>query len=160
MKIDLGTGLIDAYNFKLMSKNVLIDSTENADTFFEVKGYNAKSTDKDKYYSLFKVYKTGSYHKAMLAGWHVDWNSIRIGDLGKAGSYWMCRDGTSDETPAPADFVGGATSGWCLTIGKNFGVNKDGEMFGRGVTIKDGDISIIEENTENIVFSANRKGEL
>jgi hypothetical protein len=37
MKIDLGLGLIDAYNFKLTSKNVLIDSTKDAKVYFEIK---------------------------------------------------------------------------------------------------------------------------
>jgi hypothetical protein len=30
MKIDLGTGRIDAYNLKIISKNVFIDSTSDA----------------------------------------------------------------------------------------------------------------------------------
>jgi hypothetical protein len=42
MKIDLGTGQIDAYNFKLTSKNVFIDSTKDAKAVFSVKDNNNK----------------------------------------------------------------------------------------------------------------------
>lgn len=161
MKIDLGLGLIDAYNFKLTSKNVLIDSTKDAKVYFEIK---AQNTVANALQTIFQVNDKG----ATLAGWTVDKNSIRIGTLGVGPkdmtdtstehSMWLCSTGTGSSTSS--DFVGGAGSGWCLTIGRNFGINKAGEMFGRGVTIKDGDITIVEENTENIVFSANRKGEL
>jgi hypothetical protein len=144
MKIDLGTGLIDAYNFKLTSSHIIIDSNPKGDTdpYIQVKAKNDLSS-KDTLYSILSVTKQG----AQIAGWSIDNNSIRTGTLGTAGSYWMCRDGTSDKNPTPADFVGGAKSGWCLTIGRNFGVNKAGEMFGRGVTIKDGDITIYKPIT-------------
>jgi hypothetical protein len=66
-------------------------------------------------------------------------------DTSTEHSMWLCSTGTGSSTPS--DFVGGAGSGWCLTIGRNFGVNKAGEMFGRGVTIKDGDITIYKPIT-------------
>lgn len=57
MKIDLMTGFIDAYNFKLISKNVLIDSTDDAETYFAIKDnsnqimfYAGSRNNLDKFY--------------------------------------------------------------------------------------------------------------
>ena len=68
-----------------------------------------------------------------IAGWTIDDNSIRAGELGKANSMWLCRDGTG--TSAAKGFVGGETNGWVIAAGKNFGVNNSGQMYSTQATI-------------------------
>ena len=59
-KLDLGTGRLDAYNFQLITKNVLIDSTDKAEAFFIIKdnyginllyaGHDGTSSRKEVFY--------------------------------------------------------------------------------------------------------------
>ena len=59
-KLDLGNGRLDAYNFQLITKNVLIDSTDNAEAFFIIKdnyginllyaGHDGTSSRKEVFY--------------------------------------------------------------------------------------------------------------
>lgn len=72
-----------------------------------------------------------------LAGWNVDNNSISYGNLGAEGSMWLCRTGTNS---APATYgqsgIAGteaSKNGWCIAVGNNFGVDKDGALYaGKG----------------------------
>ena len=128
MKIDLGLGHIDAYNFKLTSNNVLIDSNPKSakDPYFEIKAKNELSK---KLETMFKVSSEG----ARLATWTVDENSIRTGTLGAEKSMWLCSTGTKSK--AALGFVGNKwitkdgkeveveTADWYLTIGEDFGVS-------------------------------------
>ena len=53
MRIDLKKGNIDAYNFSLSSKNVFINSNDDAKAFFVIKdnaGSNLFYAGSDKYY--------------------------------------------------------------------------------------------------------------
>jgi hypothetical protein len=74
-----------------------------------------------------------------LAGWNVDNNSIRHGDLGGSGSMWLCRTGT---TSSPSSYgkpgiaeTDATKTGWCITVGNNFGVDKDGVLYAVGANI-------------------------
>lgn len=66
-----------------------------------------------------------------IAGWNVTGDSIQYGDLGQDGSMWLCRTGT-DVSAAIADI---AQDGWCIAIGKNFGVDRLGKLYAKGATI-------------------------
>ena len=145
MKIDLGTGLIDAYNFKLISSNILINSNpKEEDPYFEIKAKNPDQ-DNDVLYSIVKV----NNKQATLAGWIVDENSIRSGALGKDNSLWICRGGT--KASAATGFIGNEfddlgveerTKEWCLTIGSDFGINTKGKLFARDVAILGGELRL------------------
>lgn len=74
-----------------------------------------------------------------IAGWNVDDNSIRYGSLGGAGSMWLCRTGT---TSSPSSYgqsgiagTDATKTGWCITVGNNFGVDKSGALFATGANI-------------------------
>lgn len=74
-----------------------------------------------------------------IAGWKVDNNSIRYGDLGGTGSMWLCRTGTKNSPnnySQPGIAGTDATkTGWCITVGNNFGVDKEGALFATGANI-------------------------
>lgn len=78
-------------------------------------------------------------NEGKIAGWDIDDNSIRFGDLGAQGSMWICRTGTAD---SPGDYgqVGiagtdAAKTGWSFTIGNSFGVDRAGFLYATGAHI-------------------------
>lgn len=61
-----------------------------------------------------------------IAGWDIDNNSIRYGDLGKPDSMWLCRTGTNTEASiGNSEMIGG----WTLAIDSKFGVTKEGILY-------------------------------
>lgn len=129
MKITLKDGHIDAYNFKMTSKNILIDSNPGDNGYyFQIKG--PTSSDDSTLTNIFSVSKkVNDKHGAgivNLAGWTVDNNSIRFKGLGQVSSMWLCSSGTSSS----ADIANsGKINGWNITCGPNFGVNKNGNVY-------------------------------
>ncbi len=84
------------------------------------------------------IFSAGSGN-VTLAGWQVDNNSIRNGDLGAYGSMWLCRTGT---TSSPNSYgqdgiaeTAATKNGWCITVGNNFGVDQTGALFASGATL-------------------------
>ena len=74
-----------------------------------------------------------------IAGWNIDNNSVRYGDLGAAESMWLCRTGT---TKSPSTYkqegiagTDASKSGWCIAISNKFGVDKEGQLFAVGANI-------------------------
>lgn len=67
-----------------------------------------------------------------IAGWTVDNNSIRTGELGKASSMWLCRNGTSSEASIGDS---GSISGWCIAIGDKFGVDNGGNLWAKDANL-------------------------
>lgn len=70
-----------------------------------------------------------------MAGWIVDENSIRAKTLGTEGSMWLCRDGTTTSTPSGFAGLSERVDGWCIAVGTNFGVHKDGTLYATGAKI-------------------------
>lgn len=110
MKIDLANGHIDAYNFKLKSGKILIDSNPatNGDYFSITDGANG-------YGKIFSV-STGNKAGIYMAGWKIDNNSIRYGELGRITKVegangeiidihgmWLCSSGTNTSTSYTPD---------------------------------------------------------
>lgn len=99
-------------------------------------------------------------NKVQLAGWTVDDNSIRHGNLGANGSMWLCRTGTS---VSPATYsnggIGGAPAnqtGWCITVGNKFGVLNSGALYATegaigGCQLKNGILHLENANADNII---------
>lgn len=84
------------------------------------------------------IFSAGSGN-VTLAGWQVDNNSIRNGDLGAYGSMWLCRTGT---TSSPNSYgqdgiaeTAATKNGWCITVGNKFGVDRTGALYASGVTL-------------------------
>ena len=158
MKIDLGAG-------RLMSNTLLINGSPKEDEpFFEIKAKNpdnTKDTTKDKLYSIFTV----TSKQATLSGWTIDNNSIRIGTLGDDKSMWLCCDGS--RASAIEGFVGNKFSngdeykerGWCIAVGKNFGVDKNGVVYMRGARILGGELWL-GENPEKPATKLDSYGNL
>lgn len=86
----------------------------------------------------FRVTKAGALYasKGAIAGWDIDDNSIRYGSLGAAGSMWLCRTGTnsSPSSYSQSGIAGtdATKTGWCITVGNNFGVDSAGALFATG----------------------------
>ena len=76
-KLDLGNGRLDAYNFQLITKNVLIDSTDDAEAFFIIKdnyginllyaGHDGTSSRKEVFYL-----KSSDFNDAIQAGTKIN----------------------------------------------------------------------------------------
>ena len=82
---------------------------------------------------------TAGENAVTIAGWKADNNSIRYGDLGASGSMWLCRTGTKN-SPSSYGQTGiagtdAAKTGWCITVGNNFGVDMEGALFATGAKI-------------------------
>ena len=61
-----------------------------------------------------------------IGGWNVDSNAIYAGTLGSEGSMWLVRDGSATS----AEFGDlGQMAGWCIAVGRNFAVHKDGSIY-------------------------------
>jgi hypothetical protein len=67
MKIDLNRGRIDAYNFRLNSKNVLINSSDNASSYLSVKD--------DSKNILFNVGRNSYYLKSSGNNMNINLNT-------------------------------------------------------------------------------------
>lgn len=107
MKIDLKEGHIDAYNFKLKSSKILIDSNATNGDYFSI-------TD-NGYGKIFSV-SSGNKAGIQMAGWKIDNNSIRYGELGRITKVedengeiidihgmWLCSSGTNTSTSYTPD---------------------------------------------------------
>lgn len=107
MKITLKEGHIDAYNFKLKSSKILIDSNATNGDYFSI-------TD-NGYGKIFSV-SSGNKAGIQMAGWKIDNNSIRYGELGRITKVegangeiidihgmWLCSSGTNTSTSYTPD---------------------------------------------------------
>ena len=88
--------------------------------------------------------------KVSLAGWEVDYNSIRHGSLGASGSMWLCRTGTNSSPNSYGQSgiaeTAATKTGWCITVGNKFGVDRTGALFASGATL----IGTIKASAGNI----------
>ena len=100
----------------------------------------------------FRVTKNGEMYasKGEISGWKIDDNSIRYGNLGASGSMWLCRTGT---TSSPDSYgqsgiaeTAATKTGWCMTVGNKFGVDRTGALFASGATL----IGTIKASSGNI----------
>lgn len=93
---------------------------------------------------------------ATIAGWIIDNNSIRTGDLGKPGSMWLCRSGTT--TKASFNKNEPVKAGWCIGIGENFGVDNEGKLFATSAVLSgtiyadEGTIGPLSINKDRLSF--------
>ena len=117
--------------------------------------------DKDKQYNsvsnpyIFKiagdvyanngVFNGDIYAKGgTIAGWKIEDTRIRTAnnELGSEGSMWLSSNGTgpSQNLPQTGNKVSigdsEALNTWCIGIGKNFGVTKDGTLYAKNAKIK------------------------
>lgn len=60
-----------------------------------------------------------------IAGWEVDNNSLRAGELGKQDSMWLVRNGSV----VSGTISGETRDGWCIGIADKFGVTKEGNLY-------------------------------
>lgn len=74
----------------------------------------------------------GKNNGITIAGWNIGDSSITHGTLGAAGSMWLHRVGSSGSAS-----IGNSSSqsGWCISVGKDFGVNSVGRIFATGATL-------------------------
>lgn len=114
----------------------------------KIEGTNIKLEGTVTANSNFKILADGSMEtiKGKIAGWTLDDNSIRHGNLGANGSMWLCRTGTT-VSPATYDNSGiGDTAanqtGWCITVGNKFGVLNDGATYMSDLHVTGGTIKI------------------
>ena len=117
MKIDLSEGIVDSYNFRLTSKNIRINTDHYKGSYFSIID--------DSWGEIFAV-RGGSKSGIEMAGWKIDNNSIRFGTLGNKESMWLSSVGTNTEANIGNS---GNISGWNITCGPNFGVNRDGNVY-------------------------------
>lgn len=153
MAIDLQQGHIDAYNFKLKSYGIQMNSNpDNGDRYIYI-----GDSDKHLFYGLnssgqgefaikasnFNLDTAGNvemsgtiYARAgrigcdanKSGGWTINANSIYTADknLGEDGSFYMYSAGTQSSSITIAEHSG---SDWRLGIGSNFGVTNAGNVY-------------------------------
>lgn len=88
MKIDLENGEIDSYNFKLKSRYAIIDSREDANNYFTIKG-SGTSTQTTYIYENEKL-ATNSYNQIFGAGIQeeeVEFNDKTLMNVGNSSFY-------------------------------------------------------------------------
>lgn len=158
MHINLKEGLIDAYNFKLTSSNISMNSNPDEENpyYFRIQG---PSPNSQELIDIFSV-KSNQGQNAIveMAGWTVDSNSINFGVLGSPHSMWLSSNGTTptisytsdgkniyvnpitnesyagppDPLPDGDTAIGIAppdTGEWRIAVGQKFGVTSDGTLY-------------------------------
>lgn len=150
MHIDLQSGKITAYNFKLESSGIQLNANPqenenylyigNDDNYLQytqagnfILKLNNFVLKNDKNQEIIKV--DGSNSK--IAGWTIDNNSLRIGNLGSPNSMWLCSTGTTTS----ASIAGSAElNDWVIACSDFFGVSKLGILFTQGAKINKAEI--------------------
>lgn len=139
-RIDLETGQIDAYNFKLKSNRVLIDSSPKTSTYFKILSYDdtAASDNKELIYIGKNNYyfQTADYDKTTGEGAKFD---LRSGEIESYKGFTLkAGTGTNFLGLSSTAFRGtviGENDYWRILAGKNFGVSSGGKLYASGAYI-------------------------
>ena len=71
-------------------------------------------------------------HSVEMAGWTIDKNALKIGDIGNAGSMYLSPTGISS-TKSIGNSNG--ENQWVIAVGNKFGVTNDGSLYGSNVNL-------------------------
>lgn len=126
-------GMMNAYNAKIWGSFIgdvnitggAIRITNGSDKTFEVTSTGELSANSANITGTITATYITANNGGEIAGFTIDGNSIRKGDLGQNGSVWMC---SGSETYAD---IGGSGSikGWAFTAGNKFGITNQGSMY-------------------------------
>ena len=139
-------GMMNAYNAKIWGSFIgdvnirggsIRIQNDNETQVFEVTDQGILSAKSANITGIITATYITANNGGQIAGFDIDNNSIRHGELGKNSSVLMCT-GSSDY----ADIGGsGSTNGWTFASGSKFGVKTDGTLYAANAKIS-GDISI------------------
>jgi hypothetical protein len=135
LKIDLAGSMMDAYNLKVISKNIFLDSTAGANPYLVVKsddGNNLLYVSSNEYYL-----KTNNYNENNKTGTKINLKDGRIDSYGftlSTSNIYL-----SDKPNSNFTILDKTRENIVLRMGSQFGVDNTGKLYANNALIK-GDI--------------------